>query len=154
MRSSFLCLFLGAIMLSSMYGEYSSGPAWSSSISGSLSVTFYPKFSGGSSGSWQPTIITPDGIRHPGPEVNFDSLDPVTLRLEGSWLTVGSYGIEVKSNISGTGALDFLSFVSVNNSGDVVSYRNISPLQQGEKLILSYHLSISPEAMNRSSSNE
>lgn len=133
-------------LLLTVTGLYGWGSDYVPLVEGTLTFTFTPTgTSGGTSGTWQPVIIAPDGERIPGDEISYDQATPVVMEVSfcGSGYTeVGSYGIELKNNIVDS-ASPFLSTVSVVCncpvlSWDTITYRDIPTSEYGENTMMYY----------------
>ena len=115
-------------------------------VEGTLHVTFHPQWSGGSGGSWQPVIISPSGIRIPGPIVPHDSLDPIVVDVNAPCegvVEAGCYGVELKNSIQNAAPSLFLGSSVVTFEGAAFSFeavrlQAIPPTFEGEKSVIPY----------------
>jgi hypothetical protein len=119
-------------------------------IEGHLIFSLYPKASGGTDGSWQPVIISPFGERIAGPNVPFDSLDPVVMNIcvpDNGFLQTGFFGIQINNNIENASPSNFIDSITVALDSedyvwDMLRIRDIPPSMQGEHLLFPYLLPV------------
>lgn len=133
-------------LLTVVTGLYAWGSDYVPIVEGTLTFTFQPSgTSGGSDGTWQAIIVTPDGERIPGTEISYSQTDPVVMEVSciGSGFTeIGSYGIELKNNIVDSES-PFLSSISVacncdTLGWDTITYKNIPASAYGENTVMYY----------------
>jgi hypothetical protein len=127
-------------------GLYGWGSEYVPLVEGTLTFTFQPTgSSGGTGGTWQAVVITPDGERIAGDAISYSQTDPVVLEVScvGSGYTeVGSYGVELKNNIVGSSS-PFLSSFSVTCDcpvldWDIITYKDIPTSANGENTMMYY----------------
>jgi hypothetical protein len=133
-----------ALMLSvtTLYGW---GSDYVPLVEGTLTFTFQPQDSGGTDGTWQAVIITPDGERISGDAVAYSVTDPYVMEVScvsSGFTEVGSYGVELKNNIVDS-ATPFLSSITVECncptlSWDTISYKNMPTSSNGENTVMYY----------------
>jgi hypothetical protein len=135
----FLALFF--VPLLALFGKVEAEmrpfPGYVNMVGGVVTITFQPKVSGGTGGSWQASVISPGGTIFSTSEVPYNSLDNVVLEVkwDGDLVELGSYAIQLKNNIVHDGETDFLSAIQVTSTIPGLyptTFRHITPSFQGE----------------------
>lgn len=117
-------------------------------VEGYLHVTFQPTGTAGTTGTWQPCVVTPDGSITAGPIVDYDSTDPVEMDIvycPGPYVALGSYGFEIKNNITDAVESSVVSKITVEAQCptvpfDTLTYTQIPSSSNGENILLYYVL--------------
>lgn len=125
------------LMTSGLYGFH---------IQGTLSFTFTPNGTQGSSGSWKAVVVAPNGNRFSTDSIDCFSTDHVVLEIADpgtEHIEVGCYIVELTCNIDGQVAGPFLDRITVQFTSpymdwDTITYRNFPTLANGENGMICY----------------
>jgi hypothetical protein len=136
MKKFFSCIISTLLLSSCLFG-------WS--LPGTLTVTCTPQGYSGTSGTWEVVVLCPDGTRISSGSIDQSVTDTVSFDvapISEGFLEVGSYTIELKSNVVDP-INPFLSSLSVQCtstlfSWDPVIFKNFSVLNEGENTLISY----------------
>ena len=134
-------IFLLLLFSSTLFGRF---------VPGSLQVSYIPKESGGTSGTWEVVVFCPYGETFSTGQVDISSTDTrasSVMPIEG-FIAIGTYIIELKSNIVDP-TDSFLSSITIafesddsNLTWDPITFKNFPVLQNGENSQLTYTIAI------------